>query len=200
MIAAQMGCMRRSAPMTKGDCASMKRTIILLGIGLLLSAPALAVEPEYGPRKGDWELSVGGGSANDDQWESKSFGGNLTGNVGYFYTDELEVLVRNSLIISGARGTDDTAYIGNSRLALDYHLPLGRFYPFIGVNFGGVFGHVEASASGGPEAGVKYYAQPNAFLFAMGEYQWFIGDAASKLGTAYDHGMFLATIGMGIDF
>jgi hypothetical protein len=178
----------------------MKRLITLVGIGLLISAPSLAIEPEYGPRQGDWELSAGGGTANDDEWDSNSLGGNLTGNVGYFVTDELEVLVRNSLIISGAAGTKKTAFIGNSRLAVDYHLPLGRFYPFIGVNFGGVYGHVDASPSGGPEAGVKYYAKPNAFLFAMAEYQWFVGNAASKLGSAYDHGMFLTTVGVGMNF
>jgi len=178
----------------------MRRLITLVGIGLLLSAPALAIEPEYGPRQGDWELSAGGGTANDDEWTSATLGGNLTGNVGYFITDSLEAVVRNSLVISGARGTEKTAYIGNSRLAVDYHLPLGRFYPFIGANFGGVYGHVDASASGGPEAGVKYYTRPNMFLFVMGEYQWFVGDDASKLGNAYDKGMFLSTLGVGMNF
>lgn len=178
----------------------MKRSIILFGITLLFSTSAFAIEPEFGPRQGDWEVSAGGGTANDDQWESGSFGGNLSGNVGYFVTDDLEVVVRNSLIISGAQGDKATAYIGNSRLAVDYHLPLGRFYPFIGVNIGGVYGHVDAAASGGPEAGVKYWARKNAFLYAMAEYQWFIGGPASKLGSAYDHGMFLTTIGMGVNF
>jgi len=167
---------------------------------LALATPALAIGPEYGPKQGDWELSGGGGTANDDEWVSSSVGGNLTGNVGYFVTDGLEVLLRNSLIISGARGSDKTAFIGNSRLAVDYHLALGRFYPFIGANFGGVYGHVEPAASGGPEAGVKYYAKPDAFLFVMSEYQWFVGGRKAKLGSAYDDGMFLTTVGIGIDF
>jgi hypothetical protein len=34
----------------------------------------------------------------------------------------------------------------------------------------------------------------------MAEYQWFVGNAASKLGSAYDHGMFLTTVGVGMNF
>jgi len=146
------------------------------------------------------EVAVGGGSANDDEWESGTVGGGLSGSVGYFVTDELEVGIRQSVIVSGAQGTKETAYIGNSRLAVDYHLPLGRFYPFIGANFGGVYGHVKPAASGGPEIGVKYWARRNAFLYAMAEYQWFIGSDKAKLGTAYDDGIFLTTVGMGVNF
>lgn len=178
----------------------MKRLIILVGIGLLFSTSALAIEPEFGPRKGDWEVAAGGGTANDDEWVSSSLGGNLSGSLGYFVTDDLEVGLRQSVIASGARGTNSTAYIGNSRLAVDYHLPLGRFYPFIGANIGGVYGHVDAAASGGPEAGVKYWARKNAFLYAMAEYQWFIGGGKAKLGDAYDDGIFLTTVGMGVNF
>jgi len=178
----------------------MNRSIILFGITLFVATTASAIEPEYGPRQGDWEVAAGAGSANDDEWVSSSWGGVLDGSVGYFVTDALEVAVRQAVIASGARGTKKTAYIGNSRLAVDYHLPIGRFYPFIGANIGGVYGHVDAAASGGPEAGVKYWAVSNAFLYAKAEYQWFIGGPASKLGTAYDNGMFLATVGMGMNF
>jgi len=178
----------------------MKRSIILLGIGLLLSTPALAIEPEYGPRQGDWEVAVGANSVNDEEWVSSTWGGGLTGSLGYFLTDDLEVALRQSILASGARGTKETAYLGSTRIAVDYHIPLGRFYPFIGANFGTTYGDVHPVASGGPEAGVKYWAVSNAFLYTMAEYNWFTGGSSSQVGNAYDDGLFLVTVGMGMNF
>src|SRR4051812_16490252 len=96
---------------------------------------AWAQDSVFGPQKGDWELTLGGGGSNDKNFNVGSFA--LNGSVGYFFTKGMELSLRQG--VSYANFGDST-WNGSTRLAFDYNFDLNRFRPFVGVDFGGIYG------------------------------------------------------------
>lgn len=178
-----------------GSAFSLLATALLAAA--LLAQPTAAQEdddPEYGPDAGDWELTLTGSGSNDNNFDAGGFG--ASGSIGYFLTDRTEVFVRQTLNLADSEDADDSM-LGSTRVGLDYHVPIGRFYPFVGVNLGGVYGdEIEETFAAAPEVGVKYYALEKTFLFALAEYQFFF-DNASSADEAFDDGLFVYSVGVG---
>src|SRR5688572_17756209 len=103
----------------------MKKLItgIVLALTLGTALPLMAQ-----PQAGDWEFTLGGtGDANQDFDRG---GAGVNGSVGYFFTQNFELGLRQSVIYDARR--DDDEWAGSTRVAADWHFLLGKFVPFIG--------------------------------------------------------------------
>lgn len=167
--------------------------LILFGACVLLALPSHA--QQYGPLAGDWELTLGGGGSSDKEFSSGSFG--LNTGLGYYFTPKLELAVRQAVNYSDF---GDSVWNGSTRLALDYHFDLNRFRPFVGANFGGIYGDsVRDTFAAGLEAGLKYYVLEKTFIFGSLEYQWLFRNAGSA-DNNFDDGQFAYVVGIGFNF
>ena len=174
----------------------MKKTVstLLLGCSLLFTSGSFA-QDVFGPEPGDWELILGGGGASDKDFEAGAFA--LNGSLGYYFTRPLELSVRQGISFSDF---GDSQWNGSTRVALDYHFDLKRFRPYIGVNFGGIYGEsIEDSWMAGLGAGVKHYVLEKTFIFAGAEYNWLFKDTDS-VDNNFDDGQFVYTLGIGFNF
>lgn len=176
---------------------------LLLALPLLLVPLAAGAqdygdqEREYGPEQGDWETTLSGSGSNDNDFDAGGFG--ATGELGYFFTDNAEVFFRQTLNFADS-DTGDDSLLGITRVGVDYHFPIGRVHPFIGANFGGVYGNeTQETFTAAPEAGVKIYALETTFFFAQAEYQFFF-DNASSADESFEDGLFAYTVGVGFNF
>ncbi len=170
----------------------------LMMAAIPLAAAAQNIRPlEYiGPQKGDWELTLGGSGNNNNDFDAGQFG--INGSIGYFFTDFLEFSVRQGVNYYDVPG--DNGWSGSTRGALDLHLNLKRFQPFVGGNIGGIYGKgVHDTGAAGLEAGLKYYVKPKTFLFAMGEYQWLF-DKPELVDNNFGGGQFVYSLGVGFNF
>jgi len=182
--------------------------LILVGSALMFAgtAPVFAqndMKPEsyraaddFGARAGDWEFTLGGGGASNTDLDSS--GGGLNTSVGFYFSDTLELSVRQSA--NYTNGAGDAEYDGSTFVALDHHFGNGRLRPFVGVNVGAVYGeNTSDSWAAGIEAGLKFYVQPRTFLFALVNYAWTFEDADDADDTFSDGGL-LWTVGVGFNF
>ena len=120
------------------------------------------------------------------------------GSIGYFMTDNLELSLRQSLSYTDI-GVDSSLN-GSTRVALDFHFDLEAWQPFVGGNFGYVYGDaVNDTFEAAPEAGVKWFVNSTTFVFAMVEYQFFF-DSADDVDSSFEDGQFLWSLGIGFRF
>ncbi|MEN9840463.1 MAG: hypothetical protein RL376_263, partial [Verrucomicrobiota bacterium] len=76
-------------------------------------------------------------------------------------------------------------------------LRVERLRPFVGVNFGGLYGDTTNDTwAAGLEGGVKFYVQPTTFLFALVNYAWTF-DNGNKATDNFNDGAFLWSVGVG---
>jgi len=160
-------------------------------------------------RRHPWEVALGGTGSNDDTWDVG--GASATVNVGYYFTEMVELVVRQSASYSDdlpVAGTTDTESVWNfqTRVALDLHFPIGCFVPYVGVNVGYLYGDSDApddTLAGGVEGGAKIYVQPDAFLQAHIEWEFF-EDRQQALDNSFrenfDDGAIFYFIGFGLRF
>src|SRR5438270_3227586 len=92
------------------------RNYLLIALLAIWSVPVLRAQTLFGPQAGDWELTLGGGGSNDKNFNSGSFA--LNGSVGYYFTTQLELSVRQGASYSNFGGS---AWDGSTRLAFDYN-------------------------------------------------------------------------------
>ncbi len=150
---------------------------------------------EYGARATDWEFTLGGSGATNNDFDN-SLGG-LNFSVGNYLTDSLEVSVRQSVNYSNGSGGNGASYDASTFLALDQHFGHDRFRPFVGVNIGGLYGDTTNDTwAAGVEAGLKFYVQPKTFLFALVNYAWTF-DSGSKATDNFKDGAYLWSVGVG---
>lgn len=150
---------------------------------------------DFGARAGDWEFTLGGGGSSNSDLDS-SLGG-FNASVGHYLSDSLELSVRQSANYSNGAG--EAEYDGSTFVALDHHFCSGRLRPFVGVNVGAVYGeNTSDSWAAGIEAGLKFYVQPRAFLYALVNYAWSFEDATDADDTFSDGGL-LWTVGVGFN-
>jgi hypothetical protein len=170
---------------------------------LLALLPSLAlaqdrVEGEtdiFGPEAGDWEVTLSGTGSNNNDFEGGS--GGMSGSIGYFFTEEIELSLRQSLSVVDF-GESSSSF--STRVAVDYHFDLDRLRPFIGASFGGVYGDdVNDTFIAGLEGGAKYYVLPKTFLYGLIEYQFFFDDG-DDADDNFDDGQFVYTVGIGFHF
>lgn len=179
----------------------MKRLLFATTLLALLPAIATAQEGrEYrgGARAGNHEITLSGTGNNNNDFNAGSLG--ITGSYGYYFTNAVELSLRQSFSWSGADNSDDN-WSGSTRIAADYHfLTNGRFRPFLGVNIGYIYGDsVNNTGTIGPEIGFKYFVNDTTFVLVQSEYQVFF-DSGNSVSNAFDDGAFQHTIGLGFVF
>lgn len=161
----------------------------------LLSAQA--TNTQSGFQQGDWDVLLSGSGGSSHNWS----GGNasLAASVGYLFTDSLELSLRQSLSMSDSHGTENTRS-GSTEIAFDAHIGTGPVLPFLGVNFGRVYGEgVDDTWTAGPEGGVKWFLKQDAYLLAMVDYVIRF-DSSHDLDDGWHEGDFVYTIGFGLTF
>jgi hypothetical protein len=157
----------------------------------LLAVPAVSMAQFDG---GDWELTLTGNGASNNDFDANSFGGSV--GIGYFFTDNLEAAVRQNLTWTDAEDIDDI-WTGATRVAADWHFDLDRWQPFIGATFGYIYGDlVDETFVAGPEAGVKWFANSTTFIYGMVAYDFFFEDS-DDADDAFDDGQYLYSLGIG---
>ncbi len=169
----------------------------ILALTLCGSAVQAAGLGAWGPAKGDWDFTLGGGGTSNKDFSAN--GGSFNASVGYFLTDGFEVVLRQNFTFTA--GDTGDAFAGQTRGALDYHFKLGnKWRPYVGANFGGIYGdNVNDSFSAGLEAGIKYYVKQKTYLFGHFEWQWAFTDSGD-VANAFDDGSFIYSAGVGFNF
>lgn len=178
----------------------------ILTLAALLPLAAFAqdrtISPEvsregYGARQHNYEFMLGGsGGSNKDL--NNSFGGaNLA--LGTYLSDTSEVLIRQAINYTNpARGS--TTWNGSTLVAFDQHLLPGALRPYVGANFGGVYGDTVLDTwAAGLEAGAKFYVLPRTFIGLGAEYEWFFRHARN-LSNNFSDGQFFWNVGVGYNF
>jgi len=179
----------------------MKIILAVICTGLLLF-PSLAMAqqaypPAYGFSPQDWEFTLQGSGSSDDELDNSTL--SLEFSIGYFFTEVFELGLRQGLGYSDPEVGDDN-WNASTRAFADYHFDLQRWQPFVGVNFGYLYGDdVNETWIAGPEVGVKYFVKPNTFVQALVEYNATF-DSADEVDEAFDDGRFVYALGMGINW
>ncbi|TVR96464.1 MAG: hypothetical protein EA406_11930 [Rhodospirillales bacterium] len=174
----------------------MKRFLVALPVVALAWSPALAQEvppyhPDPGPVAGNWEWTLTGSGLSTKEFDDNAFG--FTTSVGYYWTKNILFSFRQSIAFSVGSDVRDS-WAGVSRVAADYQFDFGRWQPFIGVNFGGIYGKdVRNTAAAGPEIGLKYYVNESTFAFGMVEYPISFRDGIDEAVLQY-------SVGLGVNF
>ena len=174
----------------------------MLRNGMILSVLAVAAVA-MAPRStfayfedGDKEITLSGTAANGNNFDGVVAG--VNGSIGFFVSDQLELSLRQTLTYTDV-GTDSSLN-GSTRIVGDVHFDLEAWQPFVGGNFGYVYGDaVSDTFEAAPEAGVKWFVNSTTFVFAMVEYQFFF-DQADEADNAFEDGQFLWSLGIGFRF
>jgi len=144
----------------------------------------------------DKEITLSGTAANGPDFDGVFAG--VNGSLGYFLTDQLELSIRQTITYTDI-GVD-SALSGSTRVALDFHFDLEALQPFVGGNFGYVYGDaVNDTWEAAPEAGAKWFVNSTTFIFGMVEYQFFF-DNSDSASSSFSDGQFVYTLGIGFRF
>jgi hypothetical protein len=184
---------------TKGKCiwvsalATLALCTTAYGQQRTLGDPASGF---FGPEIGDWELTLGGSGSSAHDFSGGR--GDVTGSLGYYFTPNWALSIRQGIGFSDFGG--GSSWSGATRGALDYHFNLDRLRPFVGVNFGGIYGDgVTDTFAAGLEAGLKYYVQPRTFIMGLVEWQWLFKEARD-IDDTFDDGQFIYSLAIGFNF
>lgn len=177
----------------------MRPIAIVLAAVLVCPGMALAqdADSQVGPKEGKWDMTLSGAGTSNNDFDNHNLG--LSGSLGKYMTDNVLLGVRQSVNFADIAGSDDVVNASTRGFA-DYVFDFGRFRPYLGVSFGGIYGEgINETLAAGPQGGLKYYADNNTFVFAQTEYQ-FTFDDVSDADNEADDGQFLHTVGLGINF
>lgn len=152
-----------------------------------------------GPTADDpWEVTLSGGGFNNEDFDAGT--AQVNGSLGYFVSDELEVSLRQGGSLADPGPGQSAVYNGSSRLALDFHVPIDNVWPFFGASFGAFYGDsTEETLAAGPEAGVKVFVKDTTFAWLSAEYQ-FLFDSDDTIDNAFDNGLWVYNLGLGLRF
>lgn len=175
----------------------MKRITVFCCAVLLLIPSLAAAQDNWGFNPGDWTVSLQGSGSSDNDVDNTTL--SIEASVGYFLSNSFEMGVRQGIGYSDVQSGSDV-WNGSTRGYLDYNFDMQRWRPFLGVNFGYLYGdNVNDTWIAGPEGGIKYFLTPEAFLHALVEYN-FTFDDADQADEAFDDGRFVYSLGFGIRF
>ncbi len=171
-----------------------------LPLGVFAQNPTSVPTPNsgtYNTTKGMTEVTFGAVGVSNKELDD-SFGG-VNVSLGSYVSDTLEVVVRQSVNYSNPQNAG-SAWNGSTRLALDENFgPGAAVRPFLGVNFGGIYGdQVRDSFAAGIEGGAKFYIHPRTFVFVMAEYAWTFRHS-SAINDRFDDGQFNWNAGVGFN-
>jgi hypothetical protein len=174
----------------------MFAAFLVSALALPATAMAQTGNEEPGPVKGDWEVTLSGNGTSNNDFDNHQIG--VSGSVGKFVTDNVLVGLRQSINFTDLPGDDQTN--AATRGFVDYVFDLGRFRPYVGVSFGGIYGdNVNDTFATGPEVGLKYYADTNTFIFIQSEYQFTFSNT-DDANEAADDGQYYHLVGIGFNF
>lgn len=153
---------------------------------------------EFRPQTGQREFILGG-SGGSNRRLSDSFGG-ATASYGVFFTDQWQGVIRQTINYANPNDGGRT-WNGSTKVAADFHIPTGgRLLPFVGVNFGRIYGSsLRDTWAAGIEAGAKLYVQPRTFVFLMAEYNWLFRKTR-EIDNNFGSGQYYWTTGIGFNF
>lgn len=145
--------------------------IIAIFALLLVLLPTVS-QAQFG--RGLRELTLSGSGSSSRQFD----GGNVsaTGELGWYVSPKLELGIRQS--VRWDKDNNGSLWGGATRFYSDYHYGSGQWRPYVGASMGVAYGTTRESGKinttlfAGPEAGLKFYVQPAAFLFFQMEYQF----------------------------
>ncbi|HET6248805.1 MAG TPA: outer membrane beta-barrel protein [Tepidisphaeraceae bacterium] len=148
--------------------------------------------------RGPFEIELGGDGTNGPNFNG--FTAAADASIGYFFTDNLELDLRQTAAYSDVAGV---GWDASTDLAIDFNVPLGdqaQWMPYIGANIGYVYGNsVRNTWEAAPEAGVKYFVNSSTFIYVSAEYQFFFNQN-STAGSALRNGQFIYGLGVGFRF
>ena len=171
--------------------------MLALALPLSLSAQTTVATEKWGAHRGSREITFSAGGASTRDFDDSIAALNLS--YGYYFSDTLVGLVRQSLSYSSL-GSGDSQWSGGTRLAVDQHFSDGAFRPFLGVNFGRLYGDgVRDTWAAGLEGGAKYYMQPRTFVHTTIEYGWYF-DRARNVNNRFNDGQWSWSMGLGFNF
>jgi outer membrane protein W len=143
-----------------------------------------------------FELTLSGTGENGNKFNGFEASANV--GIGYYFTDNLEAAVRQTVGYSDLSGTSLDA---STDVALDFNVPLGdhgQFVPYFGANIGYVYGKgVTDTWEAAPEGGIKYYLNSTTFIYADVEYQFFF-KSGDNAGSQFNKGQFIYGLGVGL--
>jgi hypothetical protein len=152
----------------------LKKWTMVSVVAIALVLPTLALAQ---PEAGNWELTLAGRGSNDDDFDDGAF---LIGaKVGYFYTKEIEIFLRQDIDILYNQGGDAGFF---TAVGVDYHFDLDQWQPFVGAQIGMFYGDdtiVEDTGAFGPEIGVKYFVNNTTFIYGEVGWIWFFDESES---------------------
>lgn len=142
-----------------------------------------------------WELLLGGSGASENDFDGGGF--NVNAQVGYYFTDQLQLNLRQGF---GYSDYGDSSWQAATRVGFDYHFDYNqdqRFIPYIGVVGGYLYGDgVSDTFVAGPEAGLKAYVNETTFIYGSVAYE-FLFDDAGDADSSFDDGQFVYGLGIG---
>src|SRR3954464_5549632 len=102
----------------------LRRLMVVAALAIL---PAAAASAQFSA--GDWELTLSGSGSNGPDFNGTTW--SVDGQLGYFFTKELEASVRQTLSYTdvGFTAGGGSAWAGATRVALDYNFDLGKWVP-----------------------------------------------------------------------
>ena len=160
------------------------------------TSSSIAGEYQYAPTPDSLEFTLGGSGVSNKQLDNSAGGVNFS--FGKYIDNALLVSIRQTISYSNPN-TGGTAWDGSTLAAIDEHFGHGVFRPFLGVNFGGVYGDgIKDSWAAGLEAGLKCYVLPKTFVFALAEYEWLF-EKSSQIHGQFNQGQFIWTVGVGFN-
>lgn len=153
--------------------------------------PAVAFGQGFAPDDKDFFLN--GIGVSSDDWDNKTL--TIGASLGYFFTDNIEGSIRQDISYVEGENTRSAAAAA-TRGALDYYFDMGRWWPFVGVTLGYVYGdEVNESWAFGPEGGVKYFVNDTTYIFGTLGIEWF-SDSGGK-NDVFDDGRWIYAVGIG---
>jgi hypothetical protein len=167
------------------------RTTVVASL-LCLALPAATFAQGF--TQGDKTLALSGTGQNDRDYVNFIF--SLEGQLSYFFTDRVEGLIQQNIDWIDVPGSDED-WSGSTRAGLRYNWDMGRWWPFLGVDLGYIYGdRVRDQWVAGPEAGVRYFVNETTFILGQIQYEFFFRNT-SDATDAFDDGRFLYTLGIG---
>lgn len=168
------------------------KAILAAMAAMFVSASAASAAPA-GERM--WELTLGGAGSSDNDFDGGGF--NINGQLGYYFTDQWQVNLRQT---AGYSDFGDSSWSAATRLGVDYHFDFGqdqRFIPFVGASLGYLYGdNTNDTFAAGPEAGLKAYVNDTTFIYGSVAYE-FLFDDAGDADDSFDDGQFVYGVGIG---
>jgi hypothetical protein len=172
------------------------RFLTALTLPLAFAAvPAQAVDTIS---EGGFEFTLAGQGSSNEDVDAGSFSGEAS--IAALLGPNFSIGARQNITYNDANA--GTVLNGSTRVFTDFQFNLGRVAPFVGANFGYVYGDtVNETFAIGPEAGLKIYLgeTSDVFLFGRVEYQFFF-DEGDAVGDVFEDGQLLYTIGLGLRF